>query len=135
MRTIAASVAAVVLVAGGATTALAQGAPRIQVQVACIIDYPDILGENNAVSGEPELVIDGEGRRGVLNLLGTPPSERIQLICEDQVAPPARPIRVTGFECQVFRGRRGGEEIFVITRDTRLTIDGDGLVTMRCTFD
>lgn len=108
--------------------------------IAAYIDYGDIK-KFDPVKGAPlptsrELVFDDPSRsqRCCADLVGTPPGEKIRLTCNDQLnSKPSSPITIMGFDCQIFRGRRGGDSGFEVTKNTTFSVDGQGRVTMRCT--
>lgn len=132
MRTITTTAAAAIaLISGGTLPALGQGSPQVEVPVACIIDYAEIGVSGPGIPGQ-ELVLDGTDQSAVANLVGTPPNEKIQLVCTDTVGAQAKPVSKKGFPCQIFRGRRGGQNEFVPATDTSISIDKQGRVTMRC---
>lgn len=121
--------------AGVQHPAQAQGSFRIFVpNIACLIDFEDI-GIAGEVGRDNDLILDGTAESASVSLVGTPPNEKIQLVCEGRLQnPPPRNMTLRGFECQIFRGRRGGANEFDITTDTSLQIKKNGRTTMRCTI-
>jgi hypothetical protein len=129
----------VALAWGSPLPALGQATDQAETEVACFIPYGSIFGPETVTrGGEFET---GETVLGaLLQLVGTPSdplTERLRLTCRDQVDPPDRPLRETRFDCDIFRGHRNPTNpdlaVFQTTTDTRIQIDGDGAVIMRCT--
>lgn len=132
MRTliVASLAAATFVLAAGTFTARAQ-APQQQIcNIAAFIDYND---PKIGLGLGKDLIFEGPGESCCVSLVGTPPGEKIQLVCEDQIAAQNKPLNKKGFKCDVFRGRRGSNNTFQTTEDTTLQVGKDGRVTMRCT--